>query len=238
MRWNTVQVAIDGKEQRVQVMRTHNQMVEAPRDCPGRIHASVAFFHNLADTLSGDLPSHKFSYEGTTISFDRTGQPHWSACAPAGKYSLGEGASGQYAVDMNAYWRWSGGHCICIPARDLVALSDADFDMLAANTHPKWRTDSDLMREIGRFGSLTLYEERKGNYDRSIEIASNENLFEEFGIPLSGILDLDGRTLSQMLAAKEEEARRQSAEARCTHLLLVCRSGMQSHGQTVRSESC
>ena len=65
------------------------------------------------------------------------------------------------------------------------------------------------------FGNDCWNAERKMNYDRSIAIARNEKLFEEFGIPLSGILAVDERTLSHMRAAKEEEARRQVAEAQC-----------------------
>lgn len=165
----------------------------------------------------------------------KRGWPCWSACAPAGKYSLGDEPSGQYAVNMNAYWRWSAGHCICIPARNLMSLSDADFDMLAANTHPEWRTDCDYIRETRQryFGNESLNAERNMNYYRSIEIASNEELFEEFGIPLSGSLAVDERTLSHMRAAKEEESRRQIAEAACTNVRLEKKRYMYTRMQLV-----
>ena len=45
---------------------------------------------------------------------------------------------GQYALDADAWWLWPKGHCLCIPARKLAALTRDDLKMLAENEHPFW----------------------------------------------------------------------------------------------------
>ena len=48
---------------------------------------------------------------------------------------------GQYALDADAWWLWPKGHCLCIPARRLAALTRDDLAMLAENEHPVWWAD-------------------------------------------------------------------------------------------------
>ena len=59
-----------------------------------------------------------------------------------------------------------------------------------------------------------LKEARTLNERTADDIGANEDLFEEFGIPLSGVLAVDERILEQLRAVQQDDESQQQAEAR------------------------
>lgn len=236
-RWTTARLQVNGQYEDLRYLKAIDQVVAAPRDCPGPLHFSVAFFDELAASLGGDQPSSRFKFVGTVdrelfgaynrcvpSATSRTDEVWWGPCLVMrdgvphwGRPSIGsrqdEVPSCPYSLDMNAYWQWPDGHSICIPARDLAAMSDADLAMLSNNTHPEWQTDQDLRKEHGALGGKFLAETRLSNKCRSDAIACNEELFERFGVPLSGILAVDEHILEQLDAMIDSETEQQHTEA-------------------------
>ena len=105
-------------------------------DAPGVLYYSPGFFNHLAASLSGELWQEKFTYEGTM----RSGDPAFVRKVPLGNYAL----------DADAWWLWPYyGHCLCIPARKLAALTSKDLQMLAENKHPAWRNDYKVLKKSG-----------------------------------------------------------------------------------------
>jgi len=135
-RWATSRAEVNGVMETIAFRRPLALSARQWPDAPGVLYYSPGFFNHLAASLSGELWQEKFTYEGTM----RSGDPAFVRKVPLGNYAL----------DADAWWLWPYyGHCLCIPARKLAALTSKDLQMLAENKHPAWRNDYKVLKKSG-----------------------------------------------------------------------------------------